>query len=81
MYMPELCDIYCSWLTSARQESFFVVSRIWKLVCHKCSREFHIPESRLNFVSVTDQWLQENYSPDLEAMILAVEEDPLVPAC
>lgn len=53
------------------KKSLSSASRAWHLVCHKCPNEFDIPESRLDFISVSEEWLQEYDSLDLEAMILA----------
>lgn len=56
------------------KKSFSPVSRIWHLVCEECSRQFDILESRLDFVPVSEQWLQQFHSLDLEAMILAARQ-------
>jgi hypothetical protein len=45
---------------------------MWHLICEKCSHEFDIPESRLDLVSVSEQWLRDHHALDLEAAILAV---------
>ena len=52
------------------KKSFSPATRVWHLVCHECSKEFDILESRLDFVSVSEEWLREYNSLDLEAMIL-----------
>ena len=60
------------------KKSFSSANREWHVVCN-CSHEFDIPESKLDLVSVSEQWLREHHSLDLEAAILAVHEDAVVP--
>jgi hypothetical protein len=39
-----------------------------------CGREFDIPESKLDLVLVTEQWLRDHNALDLETMILEVDK-------
>ena len=51
------------------KKSFSSATRIWHLVCD-CLQEFDIPESKLDLVPVSEQWLRNHHALDLEAMIL-----------
>lgn len=68
---PKCAALIAPGLHPPDKKSFSPVSRIWHLVCEECSRQFDILESKLDFVPVSEHWLEQFHSVDLEAMILA----------
>jgi hypothetical protein len=59
-------------IPASDKKFLYSVNRTWHLVCDNCSHEFNMPESRLDLVFVSEQWLRNHHALDLETAILSV---------